>query len=256
MKFNRLNNKHFARLATNNGIFGSAQASSSNTGTTTSDYDQIASLAAFDQGWLQATITSKALPPLEEMQGLESYLSYLINYLYQQGIAIWSSTQVYYVGSMVSVINSQDNKVKLYCSLTNDNLGNDPTTSTDNWEEKVFFDSSFQQTLANKMDRTPSIIRLKGVSGKVNLEANKCYFITPTAAITLVLPNVSAVSNNYFQWIRINLAMSKAVAVDLGTTAFYSGGAPDMADPGSYLILYGSYPVNGVWLCDAIGPNS
>lgn len=256
MKFDRLNPQHFAELANNNGIFGSAQQSNNNSGQVTSDYSQIPSLPAFKQGWNEATITSKALPPLEEMQGLQSYYSYLINYLYQQGIAPWSSTYTYYVGNMAVVIDSGTNKLRMFSSLTNDNTGNNPLTDTTNWDEKFFFDSSFQQTLANKMDRTPSITRLEGVSGTVNLEANKCYFITPTAAITLVLPDVSAVSNNYFQWIRINLVMSTVVTVDLGTTAFYSGGAPDMTDPGSYLILYGSYPVSGVWLCDAIGPNS
>ena len=255
MQFNRLNNKHFARLATNNGIFGSAQASSNNTGTATSDYDQIASLAAFEQGWLQATITSKALPPLEEMQGLESYLSYLINYLYQQGIAVWSSTQVYYVGSMVSVISSQDNRVKLYCSLTNDNLGNDPTTSTENWEEKVFFDTSFQQSLANKMDRSPTVMSLSGSSGSISLNLDSCYYFHVTVNSSFTLPTVT---DSNLHWIRVVLYMPSPVTIDLGTTRFYSGGAPDMADPGFYLVLYSSTPYGEgySWVCDAIGPFS
>ena len=133
MKFERLNIKHFAELATNNGVFGSAQASLKNEGTKTTDYNQIASLPAFKEGWNSATLTTKTLPPLEEMQGLESYLSYLINYLYQQGIAPWDANYTYYVGSVVVVIDPQTNQVKLYSSLTNDNTGNDPSTSADNW---------------------------------------------------------------------------------------------------------------------------
>lgn len=133
MKFERLNIKHFAELATNNGVFGSAQASLKNEGIKTTDYNQIASMPAFKQGWNSATITAKALPPLEEMQGLESYLSYLINYLYQQGIATWDANYTYYVGNMVAVVDSQTNKVKLYSSLTNNNKGNNPSTDAGNW---------------------------------------------------------------------------------------------------------------------------
>lgn len=133
MKFERLNIKHFAELATNNGVFGSAQASLKNEGIKTTDYNQIASMPAFKQGWNSATITAKALPPLEEMQGLQSYFSYLINYLYQQGIPAWDANYTYYVGSIVAGVDSQTNKVKLYSSLTNNNKGNNPSTDAGNW---------------------------------------------------------------------------------------------------------------------------
>ena len=125
------------------------------------------------------------------MQGLESYLSYLINYLYQQGIATWDANYTYYVGNMVAVVDSQTNKVKLYSSLTNDNTGNDPATDTSNWDEKVFFDTSFQQTLSNKMDRSPEIVNLGTTSGSVTLEANKCYYITSSGDLTFVLPTLT-----------------------------------------------------------------
>lgn len=256
MKFDRLNPQHFAELANNNGIFGSAQQSNNNSGQVTSDYSQIPSLPAFKQGWNEATITSKALPPLEEMQGLQSYYSYLINYLYQQGIAPWSSTYTYYVGNMAVVIDSGTNKLRMFSSLTNDNTGNNPLTDTTNWDEKFFFDSSFQAALAAKMDTSPAIVSISGASGTIQLQANTCYYIVATAAVTFSLPGISGATN--LSWIRVNLVMEPAVPVDLGTTHFYSGGAPDMADPGSYLILYSTYPnpTANIWLCDAIGPAS
>lgn len=252
MKFDRLNPQHFAELANNNGIFGSAQQSNNNSGQVTSDYSQIPSLPAFKQGWNEATITSKALPPLEEMQGLQSYYSYLINYLYQQGIAPWSSTYTYYVGNMAVVIDSSTNKLRMFSSLTNDNTGNNPLTDATNWDEKFFFDSSFQTALAAKMDTSPVLVNTN-VAGSVNLNANTCYYLHMTGDTTFVLPGISSTN---LQWIRINLYMPTAMTINLGTTHFYSGGAPDMADPGFYLILYGTLNANNSWLCDAIGPSS
>lgn len=173
MKFERLNIKHFAELATNNGVFGSAQASLKNEGIKTTDYNQIASMPAFKQGWNLATITAKALPPLEEMQGLQSYFSYLINYLYQQGIPAWDANYTYYVGSIVAVVDSQTNKVKLYSSLTNDNTGNDPSTSGNNWgilfDPSNFVDTRSNQTISGTKNftevthtKTPAITAVSG----------------------------------------------------------------------------------------------
>lgn len=137
MRFDRLNNKHFAEEATNNGVFGSAQLSDNGTGVITSDYNVIASLAAFKQGWNSATLTTKRLPPLEEMQGLQSYFSYLINYLYQEGQPLWNSQQAYYKGSFCKTLDS-GGKPTLWYSLVDNNVGNDPTDSENKWEEASF----------------------------------------------------------------------------------------------------------------------
>lgn len=131
MRFNRLNNKHFASEATNNGIFGSAQVGDGR-GVTTSDYDSIPSLPAFDKGWNSAVITGKKLPPLEEMQGLQSYISYLVNYLYQEGFALWNSQQVYFTGSYCKIV--QNGKAYIYVSLVDNNVNNDPLNTTGFWE--------------------------------------------------------------------------------------------------------------------------
>ena len=131
MRFNRLNNKHFASEATNNGIFGSAQVGDGR-GVTTSDYDSIPSLPAFGKGWNSAVITGKKLPPLEEMQGLQSYFSYLVNYLYQEGFALWNSQQVYFTGSYCKIV--QNGKAHIYVSLVDNNVNNDPLNTTGFWE--------------------------------------------------------------------------------------------------------------------------
>ena len=164
MRFNRLNNKHFAELAENNGVFGSAQLSDNNQGVITSDYDQIASLQAFLEGWVSATLTSKRLPPLEEFQGLESYLSYLINYLYQEGTALWNSNQAYFKGSFCKTLDND--KPILWYSKTDNNVNNEPTVPSDYWQIVDF--SLFANTDLSNLTTTGQGV----IDGKANVDAD------------------------------------------------------------------------------------
>lgn len=127
-KLTRATQQVFAGSATNNGVFGSLQAGS---GQYSNDVATIQSLPAYAQGWNSATISSELLPPLEEFQGLQYVSSYQLAYIFQEGIPEWDLGTTYYQGSVVKVYSSSG--TLLYSSLTNDNIGNDPTTSTSNW---------------------------------------------------------------------------------------------------------------------------
>lgn len=179
MRFNRLDNKHFAELAENNGIFGSAQLSDNNQGVTTSDYNQIPSLQAFKEGWNSATLTSKRLPPLEEFQGLESYLSYLINYLYQEGTALWNSNQAYFKGSFCKTLDND--KPILWYSKTDNNVNNEPAVPSDYWQIvdfSLFANtdlSNLSATGNNKFmtsDTAQTITGAKTFGGMINIDNN------------------------------------------------------------------------------------
>lgn len=127
-RLTRATQKIFAGSATNNGVFGSLQAGS---GQLSNDVETIQSLPAYEQGWNAATISSELLPPLEELQGVQYVNSYQLAYMFQEGIPEWDSATTYYQGSVVKVYSSSG--TFLYSSITNDNIGNDPTTSTSNW---------------------------------------------------------------------------------------------------------------------------
>lgn len=120
--------------ATNNGVFGSLQASNP---VMTNDVEQIQSLNAWNLGWNQATLTSEELPPLEEMQGVEYVITYQLAYLMQEGLPEWDSATTYYTGSMVKQISGTT--IKIYCSLVDNNL-NKAVTDTASW--KVVYDST------------------------------------------------------------------------------------------------------------------
>lgn len=120
--------------ASNNGVFGSLQASNP---VMTNDVEQIQSLNAWNLGWNQATLTSEELPPLEEMQGVEYVITYQLAYLMQEGLPEWDSATTYYKGSMVKAISGTT--IKIYCSLIDDNL-NKVVTDTASW--KVVYDST------------------------------------------------------------------------------------------------------------------
>lgn len=140
-RLTRKNIRVFAGEATNNGVFGSLQASDP---TTTSDVEQIQSLSAWDYGWNSATQTSELLPPLEEFQGIQYVTTYQQAYLMQEGIPEWASSVTYYKGSLTKKITTTG--FQIYCSLTDNNLGN-ILSDTENW--KLVMDSDNLYAMAN-----------------------------------------------------------------------------------------------------------
>lgn len=115
-KITRKTQKIFAGGASNNGQFGSARAG---TFQTSNDIAVLQSLAAFTQGWADATISGQNLPTLEELQALHFITTSQIGYLLQDGIAEYDAGTTYYQKSIVKKAGTYE----LYGSLIDDNVG-------------------------------------------------------------------------------------------------------------------------------------
>lgn len=79
------------------------------------------------RGW--GVVGPNDFPPLEWFNSAMYSSTLLASYLYQVGIAEWNIAQEYHKGSIANVGGV------LYASLTNNNIGNDPTADTVNWKE-------------------------------------------------------------------------------------------------------------------------
>jgi len=96
----------------------------------TKDLAAIQSLAAFDLGWAGAVVGNKS-PSLEDMNAL-FYLAFKqLAYLFQKGLPEWDPNSIYYTGNKCQVSGIE------YSSKTNNNVGNDPTTDTNNWRTQA-----------------------------------------------------------------------------------------------------------------------
>lgn len=88
--------------------------------------------AASALGW-DAAIESDKAPFEEDTNGLCYLMTRQLAYLYQQGIPEWDAGTTYYQNSQCSVV--QDGILVIKRSLTDNNIGNDPTTDNVNWAD-------------------------------------------------------------------------------------------------------------------------
>lgn len=125
-KLNRITGKVFGATASPTGDadngpyigqFGSAKLGTYNG---TSDIATIQSLSAWSNGWIDAVTPTNQYPPLPERTGVDKVLSYQECYLLQSGVAEWDSATTYYINNFCRVGE------KLYISLIDENLNNDP----------------------------------------------------------------------------------------------------------------------------------
>lgn len=91
---------------------------------------------AYEEGW-ESAIAANEAPFLEEMNGVQYGFSKQLAYIFQEGIAEYDPGTTYFKCSIVKVLNA-DNAPVLYYSLTDNNLGNNPTEDTTNWKEITF----------------------------------------------------------------------------------------------------------------------
>lgn len=82
----------------------------------------------YSQGWVNDTNNLNTKIYGEDLNAVNYVLSYLLKYLYENGIAEWKSTTTYYQNSICKVDNA------LYLSLQNNNIGNDPTSTVSYWK--------------------------------------------------------------------------------------------------------------------------
>lgn len=85
----------------------------------------------YSQGWSDAILDDKA-PYLEEMNAVQYGLSYQLAYILQEGAFEYDAGTEYSSTSLVKVING--NKLELYHSLQDNNIGN-PITNPTYWEK-------------------------------------------------------------------------------------------------------------------------
>jgi hypothetical protein len=86
----------------------------------------VQALSQFASGWF-AAIQGANSPAIEDMNALFYLAFYQLSYLFSLGVAEWDAGTTYYAGSIV-----QDGNGNLFVSLTNTNLNNALTSST-NW---------------------------------------------------------------------------------------------------------------------------
>jgi hypothetical protein len=91
-----------------------------------SDPAVIQALSQYLNGW-SAAVQGSNSPALQDRNALDFLFSRQLAYLMQAGLAEWDSTTTYYTGSWCQVDGVP------YLSLTDTNLGNNPTTETNDW---------------------------------------------------------------------------------------------------------------------------
>jgi len=147
------------------GQFGSAKAGTYNG---TGDVATIQSLPAWSNGWIDSVTPSQQFPPLPEMTGVHKVMSYQEAYLLQQGIPEWDSATTYYTNGFCSKGG------KIYKSLSDNNLNNDPASDTVNWNEYIL----------NTTQLTDCI--LEAPNGIATYSGNE---ITVKAGLKVLMPN-------------------------------------------------------------------
>ncbi len=128
-KLPRVTQKIFAENSGNNDITVFGTAKNGNDAVFTKDISQIMNSDAFSQGWGSATLTDDA-PFQEDMNGVQLALSQQLAYFFENGIPEWDENTTYFANTSFCQINGI-----WYQSLTDNNIGNNPTTDTTNWHK-------------------------------------------------------------------------------------------------------------------------
>lgn len=95
----------------------------------------------YEEGWKTAVVADNA-PFMEEMNGVQYGLSKQIAYILQQGIPEYDDGTTYYQNSWCQVNGT------FYQSLTDDNIGNNPASSSTNWKPWKFIDIATDEEIA------------------------------------------------------------------------------------------------------------
>lgn len=94
----------------------------------TGDIEEIQALNAWRNGWVGSTITNKRYPTSEETTGINKVVTQQIAYILQKGLPEWSAEETYYTNSFCQIDGT------IYVSLTDNNIGNIPSSSPASWE--------------------------------------------------------------------------------------------------------------------------
>ena len=87
-------------------------------------------------------------------------------------------------------------------------------------------------------------------SGTLTLADNSVYKLSATGTITFSLPSISDTTK--FHQILVQLYMASAQTINLGTTYYFEGEAPDMSEAGYYNIIYEYDNTRSGWVVGVI----
>lgn len=138
----------------------------------------------FLQGWNSAVLADKA-PYMEDSNALYYVVTRQLAYLFQSGIPEWDENTTYYAYISYCQVNGT-----IYQSLTNNNIGNDPTTDTTNWQDFWGTVKSDIQSLNSAVTAlNASITELN--NSKANISLSNANTAGYTEIMRAVMPNWS-----------------------------------------------------------------
>ena len=93
-------------------------------------------------------------------------------------------------------------------------------------------------------------VNILSTSGTITLKDNSVNSITPINTITFTLPTIT--NNTVFHQILVQVNMTTAVSIDVGTTYYFDKTAPDMSVAGVYNLIYEYDKANQYWVCGVL----
>lgn len=86
-------------------------------------------------------------------------------------------------------------------------------------------------------------------SSTVRLLTNKIYTLTLSGNVTFSLPQATA---GVLNQIEVQLYMPSVYTINLGTTTYFGGEAPDISEAGYYTLIYEYDPISSTWVVGAL----
>ena len=170
----RVTGKIFAANAAEGDIgqFGSALTG---TKVPTDDISIIQALPAYEEGWRGAVVSDRNYPTIQEMNGLQKTFSQQINYILQNGMPEWDAGTTYFTDQFCRVGSM------FYVSLQDNNLGNNPTTTTGFWEIWNPAEGTYANTDLSNLSETGQQV----INSKLNEnQVTNCILSSTNANIT------------------------------------------------------------------------
>lgn len=156
-------------------VFGSLQAGNP---AFSKDPDVIQSLSNFLSG-LNGAVVGNRSPTMEDLNSLFLLITQQIAYLLQTGIPGYAATETYWTNAYCQVAGV------VYVSLSDNNVGNDPTTDTNNWQpyrDRIAPAKSIAKAWVSFNGNNGTILSAYNVSGVVRNSAG-VYTITFASAM-------------------------------------------------------------------------
>ena len=166
------------------------------------------------------------------------------------------ATQVNSDWNAVSGVAEILNKPSLATVATSgsyNDLSNQPTIPTDN---NQLTNGAGYQTASDVTTSINAINALAKIpnytltfASSISLTTNTSYILTLGGDVAFVLPNPEAGKLNQ---IEVQVYMATAYTIDLGTTYYFGGSAPDMSEAGYYSIMYEYDWLQQHWIAGAL----